>query len=141
MNVHPAVFEIAHEFADEMAAQGAMATLLMGSHVRGEAHAESDVDLTFIGRDEECILKRRGGHLVSLYWRSPESVEGAMHDPAAAGGVVPGLRGALIVRDPDGVASQLKARADSWNWAAIDKRCDLDITGQCTTRTLLLAFP
>lgn len=118
------VLLIAQQLAKEMSANGAVATVLMGSHVRGEAHEESDVDLTFIGRDEEGRLERRGNHLVSVYWRSAESVTKGFSNPAAVGGLVPAWRRSLIIHDPNGIAFKLKRHAESWQWDSIGSQCD-----------------
>ncbi|MEW6754661.1 MAG: nucleotidyltransferase domain-containing protein [Candidatus Latescibacterota bacterium] len=122
--MNPVVLRIAQDLAREMAAEGAAATVLMGSHVRGEAHGESDIDLTFIGRDEDGWLERRAGHLVSAYWRKAETVLAGFDTPAVAGGLVPAWRQALAVHDPQGVALSLKRQAESWQWSAIEETCD-----------------
>ena len=133
MTVDPEVLRIAQQMAKEMIANGAMATVLMGSHLRGEAHAESDVDLIFIGRDEEGRLERRGNHLVSVYWRSAENLTSDFDNPAVAGGLVPAWRHALVIDDPDGIASQLKRQAESWKWDSISRKCDAWVAEQIST--------
>lgn len=47
------VLAVAREVARELAARGAEAVALAGSHVRGEAHSHSDVDLLAVGEASE----------------------------------------------------------------------------------------
>ena len=126
--VNPEVLRIAQNVTKEMISTGALAAVMMGSHVRGEAHANSDIDLTFIGRDGESWLERRANHLVSVYWRSAETIAKEFSVPAIAGGLVPAWRRAFIIHDPDGIASQLKRQAETWNWDSIDKQCDIYVS-------------
>lgn len=130
--VNPGVLEIARELAAEMRTRGATAAVLMGSHVRGDAHPESDIDLTFIGREEPGRLERRGGHLVSITWRSVESIRGGLRNPAEVGGLIPAWRHALILLDPDGVAARLKQETDAWTWEPIAGACDRWVAEQIT---------
>jgi hypothetical protein len=118
------VLHIAQQLAVEMVAKGALATVLMGSHVRGEAHVESDIDITFLGKDIDTRVERRGNYLVSLYWRKPESVISGFGDPSVVSGLVPAWRQALIIHDPQGIALKLKRQAESWQWDSVAIRCD-----------------
>ena len=45
MTVHPEMMDIVRKMTDRLVAEGAVAVMLMGSHVRGDAHAQSDIDL------------------------------------------------------------------------------------------------
>jgi hypothetical protein len=132
MRVSPEVLDLAHKMACEMAAQGAEAVLLMGSQVRGDPYSESDIDLRPIGEDREAKLERRGQFLVSVYWQSADSVRKLFRDPCEAGGIVPALRGAYALYDPDGVAAQLRREAEAWSWDAIDEQCDAWVAEQIT---------
>jgi hypothetical protein len=123
-SVDPKVMRLAHAMAQDTKEQGAKAVLLMGSQVRGDSYAESDVDLTFIGKDRECQVQRRGEFLVSMSWRSLETMRKLLKEPSEVGGLVPALRNAFIVWDPDGLASQLKEEARSWKWESISEQCD-----------------
>jgi hypothetical protein len=131
--VNPEVLLIAQQMAEEMSANGAVATVLMGSHVRGEEHSGSDVDLTFIGRDEDGWLERHGSHLVSVYWRSEDSVASGFSNPAVAGGLVPAWRQALVIHDLHGIATRLKQQAESWEWDSISSECDRWVAEQISS--------
>jgi predicted nucleotidyltransferase len=132
MAVHPDILQLAQAMAQEMAVRGAVAALLGGSHARGEAHSESDIDLTFIGRDATGWLERRAGHLVSIDWRSPESIRTDLRNPAAAGWLVPALRNARILHDPQDVAAGLKREAEAWTWDSLSRECDAWVAGEIT---------
>jgi len=47
--ITPEILNLVHEIAHELTSQDAKAVLLTGSHVRGEAYPESDVDILAIG--------------------------------------------------------------------------------------------
>jgi hypothetical protein len=128
--VNPDVLAVAQQLADEMSAMRAVATVLMGSYARGTAHSESDVDLTFIGTDEEGWLERRGNHLVSVSWHSTERVIRGFDNPEIAGLIVPAWRNAFLVSDPQGIGAGLKQQAESWRWDRISRRCDLWVAKQ-----------
>lgn len=130
--VNHRVLAIAQEVAAEMRSRGAAAAVLMGSHVRGDAHAESDIDLTFIGRDEPGRIERRGDHLVSITWRSVESITRGYRNPAEVCGLVPAWRRAMILHDPDGLAVRLKREADAWSWEPLASACDRWVAEQIT---------
>lgn len=134
-SIDPRVLRLCREVADEMSSEGARAALLMGSRVRGDFYPESDVDLTFIGEDRECEMQCRGGFLVSVYWRSFESMRRLLTEPAEVGGLVPALRNAVIVEDPEGLAARLKEEAASWTWDRLDKRCDAWVAEQIADYT------
>lgn len=122
--VDPKVMRLAHAMARDAEEQGAKAVLLMGSQVRGDSYAESDVDLTFIGKDQNGEVLRRGEFLVSISWRSLETTRKLLREPSEVGGLVPALRNAFIVWDPEGLASQLKEETRSWKWESISEQCD-----------------
>lgn len=130
--VNHQVLAIAQELAAEMRSRGASAAVLMGSYVRGDAHAESDIDLTFVGRDEPGRLERRGDHLVSITWRAVDSIRSGLRNPAEVGGLVPAWRQAMVIHDPDGIAARLKQEADAWSWEPIGSACDRWVAEQIT---------
>src|SRR4051812_19192452 len=103
--VDPQVMEIAREQAQRAARQGSAATILAGSHTRGDAHAESDIDLYHVGDGPHYVLERVEPFLVSVSWRTVEQHRKAFISPDAAGAAVPAWRSAVIVHDPAGVAS------------------------------------
>ena len=124
------VLQLAREIARGMSLQGSQATPLMASYARGDPYHESDVDLTFIGPDRECEMRRCGEYLVSLSWRSLEGLRKLFAEPSDVGGLIPGLRNAFIVEDPSGVAAQLREEARSWTWDGVAQRCDAWVAGQ-----------
>ncbi len=122
---------IARELAATLAAIGAGAVVLLGSHARGDAHRESDIDLYALGEAAgrpEYRLERHGGYLVSLSWRAVEREREAFRSPEEAGGAVPGWRTAVILHDPDGIAAALRREALAWRWDLLDARhCDAHV--------------
>ncbi len=126
----PDVLQVVREASLEPTNKAAVACLLLGSHARGDYYPESDVDLTFIGRDAETYLERRRGYLVSVSWRSVDGIRASMNTPPSAGGMVGGLRSSYIVSDPQGVAATLKAEANTWRWDRIADQCDVWVAEQ-----------
>jgi len=119
---------IARSITRELAAGAARAVVLTGSHVRGDAHAHSDIDLIVIVRRRPSAEDRRGwlrpmrivrGHLVTLAWETAGSTRKSFRDPKLAPSFVPGWRGAVILHDPEGVAAAIQRRAIAWTWDAI----------------------
>jgi hypothetical protein len=115
----PGVLAVATDLAQQACERGARAVVLTGSHARGSAHPESDIDLHCIGTGPSYLLSRTQGFLVSESWRSADSHRAAFHDPGLAGGAVPGWRQALILCDPSGVARRLQDEARHWTWEVI----------------------
>src|SRR5262245_27375166 len=120
----PAVLRLAAAVADELAARGAAAVVLWGSHVRGEAHARSALDLQALGRGPAYHLRRLDQRLVSVSWRTAAGHRRGLRTPAEVGGLVPAWRQALILYDPAGTAAELKRLALAWRWEPLARRCD-----------------
>jgi Nucleotidyltransferase domain len=116
--------EVAEEETRRLVDDGAQAVILTGSHARGDAHAESDLDLRVIGDGPSEALKRREEFLVSISWMSLEEHREGFSDPSEVGTVVPGWRTCVIVHDPDGLAAKLKAEAEQWSWEWIAEESD-----------------
>lgn len=105
------------EVVSDLIAQDADAVLLTGSHARGEAHSESDIDLVVLGQTaRRTLLVRRGALLLAESWQSSEDVRQAFQSPEKVGTEVPGWRGAVILHDPRGLAAELKKEAEVWDW-------------------------
>jgi predicted nucleotidyltransferase len=112
--------EVANEETARLVGQGARAVILTGSHARGEAHAESDIDLRAVGEGPPSFLKRNREFLISIKWLGEADHRGALKDPEEVGEVVPGWRHSLILHDPEEIASDIKAQADAWDWSLIE---------------------
>jgi len=131
----PEVLNLAHEIAHELASQGAKAVLLTGSHVRGEAYPESDIDILVIGNGPEgkpYLLRLWRGSLVSVSWRTVDNIYESFTIPPEVGEIIPAMRGALALYDPDGLAAHLKRDAEAWRWDAISGRCDAWVADEIT---------
>ncbi len=121
---------------DELAARGARAVWLAGSHARGDASTHSDIDVGVIaerqGAGPGYRLDRRGGHLVSVAWTTAAATRASFADPAVLGGAVPGWRGAVLLHDPDGIGAALRDEARAWRWDDVAAACDRWVAEQVT---------
>lgn len=117
--VDPNALDIAQACARELVVAGARAVVLVGSHARGDAHAESDIDLHAIGDGPRYQLVRREPFLVSRSWRTEEQHRGSFDDVDEVGGAVPAWRSAVLLHDPDAIASALQLEARAWTWSRI----------------------
>jgi len=119
-----AVLEVVRNLADRLDPQGRSAVVLAGSWARGDAHQGSDVDVWVIGRREgEVVLERAGRH-VSIHYATLEGERRRMRAPAHIGGVVPGWRSAMVLRDPNGTAAKLRSEARNFRWSSVRPACD-----------------
>jgi len=132
MSPDPAILRLAHELARSLVAQGAEAVVLTGSHARGDATPESDVDLIAVGDGPPAVLVRRDGYLWSIAWQTAAACREGFRDPAVAGTVVPGWRHAVILVDRTGIAAALQAEARVWRWESIATRADAWVAEQVT---------
>ncbi len=116
---------VAGEVADQLAEGGAEAVVLVGSHARGDAGPESDVDILAVGPQTFSFrLERRGGLLVSVTCRPLEAYRQGLTDPGLICAAVPGWREAVTLRDPYGTAAALIGEALDWTWAPLEGCCD-----------------
>ncbi len=115
-----------------LVAAGAESVYMTGSHARGDAHPESDIDIRVIGEGSSPDLKRHDEFLISTSWQTVGESESGFSDPSQVGEVIPGWRGAVVLYDPDGLAEKLKDRAKKWDWEEISKECDEWVAEQIT---------
>ena len=116
---------VARQTAEELAGEGTEAAVLVGSHARGDAGPESDVDVLAIGpRTFSFRLERRGGLLVSTSSQPFEAYRREMADPGSVCTAVPGWREAVVLHDPEGKAGALIEEARAWTWGPLERRCD-----------------
>jgi hypothetical protein len=113
------VLALCRDIAGELAAAGAAAVVLTGSHARGTATAESDVDLVAIGTGSGYELTVRSSRLVSLSWRTAAAQRQQFGQPQAAGKEIAAWRAAVIIEDSAGVAGELQDLARNWSWADV----------------------
>lgn len=115
----------AREVADRLARDGAEAVVLVGSHARGDAGPESDVDILAVGPQEFSYrLERRGGLLISTSSRPLRSYRAELDDPGSVCAAVPAWREAVSLHDPEGIAASLIEEARAWTWGPLERRCD-----------------
>jgi hypothetical protein len=123
---------VSRSVSDRLASQGAEAVVVSGSWVRGDSHGESDIDIYAIGRGPLYRLERYQGFLVSVSWTTTRKVLQAFRDPSEVGGIIPGWRNAVIIRDPNGTAKKLKQAAQEWQWASLGNRTNEWIAEELT---------
>jgi hypothetical protein len=132
---------IARGVMRELVGGGAIAVVMTGSHVRGDAHAASDLDMIAIvpkkpsDDDRRGWLRpyrMRGGVLVAVAWETPRGARGTFRDRRLAPTFVPGWREAVILHDTSGVAARLKRAAHRWAWDVIAEACDRWVAQQIT---------
>lgn len=115
---------IAGRVVAELVEQGAQSVALVGSRARGDATADSDLDLAVIGEGPQYRLEIHDGLLVSVGWAPSEEQTRRLYDPRWLGTHVPGWRHAVLLRDPEGHAAEIKDLAISWDWSLVATECD-----------------
>jgi predicted nucleotidyltransferase len=108
----------------ELVGEGARAVVVTGSHARGEAREDSDLDLVVLGSGPRYRLEVIEGRLVAEKWTTEEECRARFSDPGSVGSHVPGWRDSIVLHDPEGLAERLKREALSWNWSLLGARCD-----------------
>ncbi|GAB4050938.1 nucleotidyltransferase family protein [Catellatospora paridis] len=106
--------------------------VLVGSHARGTATAESDVDLLVLGQGPEYLLEVIGERLVALSWRTPQEQRRRFAAPASAVAEVPAWRAGVVVQDAEGIAAGLRAQALAFTWKALAAQADEWVAEQVT---------
>lgn len=131
-NMNRRVLQASRTVSRKLAEQGAEAVVLFGSWTRGDAHAESDVDIHAIGRGPSCRLERHQGFLVSVSWATARQHRQAFRDPSQVGGIIPAWRNAIVICDPQGIARDLQQDAQRWQWSSLGKRADRWVAEELT---------
>ncbi len=127
------VLSIARQTGEELAARGAKAVVLVGSHARGDASPESDLDILAVGDESySWRLDRRDDLLVSVSMRQFAAYLEAFASPELVCASVPGWRDACVLHDPEGLAASLVRRAREWTWEPLERRCDAWVAEQIT---------
>jgi predicted nucleotidyltransferase len=130
--LHPEALEVAQSLVPRLAAEGAEAVVLTGSHARGTAHRHSDVDVVPLGVGPSRTLIRRSGLLVAISWRTPARIRERLADPGEVGTAVPTAREALILYDPLGIATSIQRDAFAWTWERVEEHCDRWVAEETT---------
>ena len=129
------VFSVARRVAGRLAADGAEAVVLVGSHARGDAGPTSDIDLLAVG--EESYLPRldvREDLLVSVSVQPFAVHRESFGMPEMVCEAVPGWRGATVLHDPQGRVASLIREAREWTWGPLKPRCDAWVAEEVTAR-------
>lgn len=116
---------LAEKLAASLAERGAAAVAIVGSHARGDAGPDSDLDLAVVGDGPHYRLEAHEGVLVSVGWAPEAEQRRRLYDPAWLCTHVPGWREAEPVFDPHGVAASIHAQARAWTWQAVEGDYDL----------------
>lgn len=117
--VHQDVVSLCRRIATDLTSQGARAVVLVGSHARGDATPESDVDLLVVGQGPGYQLSLRETRLIAVSWHTQDQQRQRFMDPATAVTDIPGWRSGLILKDCDGIGDGLRREAMNWSWDRI----------------------
>lgn len=130
----PDLERLVSPLVNELIADGVEAVAVGGSRVRGAATRYSDLDVFAVGtRDLDGICRVVDGVLVVVACLPREVYRADFRDPAYLTWV-PAWRQAEIVYDPDGIAAELRAEADTWTWDVVGgERCDRWVAEQVTS--------
>ena len=109
--------QLAHHFNHPTVA----AIALYGSHARGDAGPNSDIDLIRFLNADEADPPDSGSHLIDdtlvvVNNYTPSTVASWFTEPTAAVTAIAPLRQAQPLLDPSGTFAQLQARAHAFTW-------------------------
>jgi predicted nucleotidyltransferase len=124
---------IARDISDKLVGEGAEAVVLMGSYARGDAYAESDLDIHAIGKGPQQRLEHDRGLLISVSWATRRQNREAFRNPREVGAVIPAWRSAMIIYDPRGIAETLKKAAQDWSWKSLGSHVDTWVAEELTS--------
>ena len=120
----PEVRALVERVSARLLEQGAKATLLTGSHARGEAGPNSDVDLFAVGDGPRQRVEVLDGRTVSVHWFTPEEARQRLSSPLKGYLAAHGWGDAILVDDPVGVGAELQDEARAWSWDRIAAEAD-----------------
>lgn len=119
------MLSVARRVAGELASEGAEAVVLVGSHARGYAGPNSDLDLLAVGRESYLPrLEVREGTLVSVSMQPFAIHRESFGQPELVCTAVPGWRDAVVLHDPEGLAASLMREAKEWTWRPVEQCCN-----------------
>ncbi len=131
-SLHP----VAHRAVQKLVGEGARAVVIVGSHARGEAGPESDLDLFAVGPDSylpRLILYK--DLVISASMQPFETHRESFGQPELLCTAVPGWRDTLVLYDPEGLAVGLVREAQEWSWIPHRRRCDEWVAEEITLRS------
>ena len=120
----PKVRAVVEGAARRLTDEGAKAVLLTGSHARGRASPDSDIDVFVVGDGPAEVHEVVEGRLVSIHWWTPEQARQRLSDPSSAFVAAFAWCDAEVVEDPLGVGAELKQVALDWTWDALGSEAD-----------------
>lgn len=118
---------------------GVVAVALLGSHARGDAGPESDVDLLRLTAadppademPDDAGSHLRNGRLVVVSDAGPAALDGYFQHPQQAVSTIQGLRTGRALLDSDGHFARLQGRARAFVWdAAMQERANRYVSRQ-----------
>ena len=128
--MEPEIRRLAESVSGRLVDQGAQATLLMGSHARGQARPDSDVDLFAVGDGPSAWMEVLDGRLVAVYWWTAEETRRRRLSPEEALLAVRAWRDGVLIDDPTGVGEELQREAREWTWEKIEREADAWVAEQ-----------
>ncbi len=115
--------ELLHTLATELSASDTVAMVLAGSAVRNAATAYSDIDLAHIMAEgyagPEKRFHYRDGRLISVSMRTMSWWRRAVTQPERAIFLVPAMRDARILLDPEGEFSRYLRELQDFSWTPL----------------------
>jgi hypothetical protein len=122
----PLLERLSTEFCDPRT----VALGLVGSHSRGMATPDSDIDLTRVvdglpaDAEERLVVRMRDGWLVSVLTTTLDDLARALKRPERAVWTVPALRDARLLYDPTSRLAQLQEDAAAFHWEPLQAAAD-----------------
>jgi hypothetical protein len=124
--------ELARGLVASLAGLGAEAVAVVGSHARGDAGPDSDLDLAVVGHGPHYRLEVHEGGLVSLGWAGAAEQRRRLYEPAWLAMHVPGWRETVLVHDPSGLGASIQQESRAWSWVRVERSCDAWVAEELT---------